>query len=281
MSTLACLSRRWPSSPTSFSVMCRLYLTSSADSSSGSASLEGSGRSAGLDVARDMRRCRGERAPGAPIYSLAPPAVCESLRGQLVRCVVRDGLAARLGGHLVGEREWDLAVRAVALEPFRERAHGGNIDRRSASLGQSFGHESREHERYGFARRANELTEQLVLRRAECDTAVVRGEHPRLREPHERGDQPLLDTQRRELAELLEERGSLVDHLSDERERLLRLLAYELAEAGAAEMQCVGLLVGAGVRRVLRIDAEPFPSEGLASARECRDEGSSGFPPTA
>src|SRR5215207_9930093 len=102
MSTLACLSRRWPSSPTSFSVMCRLYLTSSADSSTGSPNI----------------------LPG-------PPAVCESLRGQLVRCVVRDGLAARLDGHLVGEREWDLAVRAVALEPFRERAHGRNIDRRS------------------------------------------------------------------------------------------------------------------------------------------------------
>ena len=103
----------------------------------------------------------------------------------------------------------------------------------------------------------------------------------RARELDERRDQSLLDAEGRELAQLFEKCRALLDHLPDENERLLRLLADEFSESGTAEVERVRFFVGAGVGRVARVGAESFPTEGLALARQRGDERSSGLHPTS
>src|SRR5688500_19530270 len=50
------------------------------------------------------------------------------------------------------------------------------------------------------------------------------------RHAQERGEQPLLDAERGELAKLVEQSAALGHQLADERERVVRLLAHEGAE---------------------------------------------------
>ena len=149
------------------------------------------------------------------------------------------------------------------------------------SFRESFRDEAGENQRDGLSRRSDQLAEQLVLRGTERDATVVRREHPRVCELDERRNQSLFDAQRRQLAQLFEKRRSLIDHLTDEHERLLRLFADEFSESRAAEMKRVGFFVGARIGRIARVRAETFPAERLALARECWDERTSGLHPTA
>ena len=118
------------------------------------------------------------------------------------------------------------------------------------------------------------------MRRTKRNSAVVCREDAPSCQLDKRRDEPLFHAEGRKLTQLLEESRALVDHLSDDGERMLWLLADEFSEARAAEVKRVRFFVRTGVGGIPCIDAEPFPAEGLALARKRWNERSPGLDAT-
>ena len=91
-------------------------------------------------------------------------------------------------------------------------------------------------------------------------------------EPTKGGDQSLFDRQRRELAQLLQERGPLRHDLTDQCERAIGLFAHERPQVCGAEEQRLRLLVGARVGRVLAVRRQSFGAKRFTGCRHPRNE---------
>ena len=92
------------------------------------------------------------------------------------------------------------------------------------------------------------------------------------RHANQRGDDALLDAQRRELAQSIEQRRSFGQQLADERERVLRLLANEGAKPRRAQKERLRFLVGSSIRRVTSRRRQSLGTERLAGTRDAWNE---------
>ena len=172
----------------------------------------------------------------------------------------------------LGERRHEQQIVAGAIESLEQPLRRGHEQRASRALDQTLACEPTEHERHRLARGAHQLAQQAVARATELDRAVLREEALVRGEPTERGDQPLLDRKRRELAQLLQQRGPLRHDLAEQCERAIGLLAHERAEVRGAEEQRLRLLVGARVGRVLAVRRQPFGAKRFTGCRHPGDE---------
>ena len=86
----------------------------------------------------------------------------------------------------------------------------------------------------------------------------------------------LLDAQGRQLAQFVQKGRSLRHKLVHERQRVLRLLSNERAEAHGAQKERFTFLVGASVGRIARVLRQAFGAERLSGRRDPRYEPSSG-----
>src|SRR5688572_19801754 len=172
---------------------------------------------------------------------------------------------SRFDGSRIGQTaEQPVIVAPALLELPRERIGRIDDEVRAVAADQAFTHEPTEHERYGFARGADQLAEQPIACGAEHDLSRLRREGRVLRHAQHRRDQTLLDTQGGQLAKLLEQHAALGHDLTDDRECMMRLFAEEGTETCTAEVQGLSFFIGARIGGVRTARGEPFGAETLA-----------------
>ena len=108
-------------------------------------------------------------------------------------------------------------------------------------------------------------------RRYRCGHRVMRpsgGENIRVSKARERRDDALLDAERRQLAQFVEQRGPFGQELTDQGDRMLRLLANECTEPGRAQEECFTLFFGTRVGDVDPGGLQAFGSERFVFRRD-------------
>src|SRR4051812_40059685 len=102
----------------------------------------------------------------------------------------------------------------------------------------------------------------------QLETSVSSGEAAIAAEMRERGDQALIDVERGQLVELLEQIGPLRHYLREQRYRLRRMLSHESAELRAAQKHAGRFLGSVRVCDVVAVWTQPFTSKRLARRRD-------------
>src|SRR5687767_14546334 len=111
----------------------------------------------------------------------------------------------------------------------------------------------------------------------ELETTIRCGEASIGAEMRQRGNQALIDVERGELVQLLEQVRSLGHYLREERNDLRGPLAHHSAKLSAAEKHCPGFFRRACISDVLAVGSKAFAPESLARRSNHGNEAPSDF----